>query len=141
MKVIILKTKEVKNVAEGYARNYLLPNKLAVIATPELEKKALEEQKNLEKNQKQNKEENIKKIKALENKTVEINVKDNEEGGLFATLKESEIADAIKKQLKVDLDPKNIKFSEPIKKIGKFAINIEFDSKNKTLLTVQLNKI
>ena len=141
MKVIILKTKEVKNIADGYARNYLLPNKLAVIATPELEQKALEEQKNLEKNQEQNKEENQAKIKALQNKTVKINVKANEEGGLFAALKESEIAEAIKKQLKIELDPKNIKFNEPVKKVGKFEINIELGSGIKTKLTIQLNKI
>jgi len=141
MKVIILKTKEVKNVAEGYARNYLLPNNLAVIATPELEAKALEDQKNLEKNQEQNKEEIGKKIKALEKKVVEINVKANEEGNLFAALKEQEIIEAVDKQLKIKLNSNNIKFSEPIKKTGKFEVNIEFSSGKKTKLALRLNKI
>ncbi|MFN7251992.1 MAG: 50S ribosomal protein L9 [Anaerobacillus sp.] len=124
MKVIFLqdvkgkgKKGEVKNVSEGYARNFLLPNKLAAEANAgnlkTLEVKKQGEEKRAE--------ELLNEAKAykedLEKLTVEIKAKSGEGGRLFGAVTSKQIADTLG-AMKKKVDKRKIELDEPIRALG-----------------------
>ncbi|HHY21328.1 MAG TPA: 50S ribosomal protein L9 [Bacilli bacterium] len=124
MKVIFLKDVkgkgkkgEVKDVAEGYARNYLLPNKLAVEAN-QGNMKNLEAQQRSE--QKKAAEELVEAQKykvELEALTVEIKAKSGEGGRLFGAVSTKQIVDELAK-MKKKVDKRKVMLDEPIRSLG-----------------------
>lgn len=132
MKVIILQTKEVKEVALGHAVNYLLPKKLAVVATKkklkELEKKAKEEK--LQK--KQSTSDDRQMVEKLDGKVITLKVKAGKSGKVHGSISKKEIA----KEFKVLKT--NIVLDKPIKKIGEHKIKLKF---GKALAEVKLKLI
>ena len=105
---------DIVNVKDGYARNYLIPNGLAITAT-KVNKKVLEE--NLR--QKSFKEE------ALDGITVKIGAKAAESGKIFGSVNNIQIADAIKEQFNYDIDRKKIIVDgEHIKELGTYSAEI-----------------
>lgn len=131
MRVIMLKDVpkvgkkfEIKEVADGYANNFLLPRGLAEPATPnavsELQKKVNEEKREDE----VQKELLHKNIETLKQSPVHIKVTANEKGYLFAKLHAKEIIEEIKKQTNIDLPEHLIMLDEPIKEIGEYEIKV-----------------
>ena len=144
MKVILLqdvpkvgKKFEVKNVANGYAINLLLPQKLAQLATNQTIKELEVEKKKYE----IEKEKGVGKLKEIFeklNELIEIKVKANEEGKLFASLDKKEIIKAIQEKTGAKIDPNIIELDKPIKKIGEYKIGIKIGSeKSKIILTIK----
>jgi large subunit ribosomal protein L9 len=139
MKVIILKTGEVKEVSPGYARNFLFPQKLAVIATDNALKQAEEKRKKIaavEAEEKKIEQETIQKIKDI---VVKITVKTNEEGKMFAALNIKDVKDALLKQYQIDIKEEWIKMPvEPIKELGEYILEIvtKFGFKNKLKIKI-----
>lgn len=132
MKVILLdnikgvgKKDEVINASDGYARNYLLPKKLAVEANAENmsklnnKKEAANYKKDVEK---QNAEELAKKIKGI---MLKVRVKSGENGKIFGGVTSKEISDNLKSQYNFDIDKKKIDLKETIKTLGSFNVNIK----------------
>jgi large subunit ribosomal protein L9 len=134
MKVILLKDVQdlgkkydVKDVSDGYARNFLFPKKLAMLATKgelkkleeKREKERIEAEKDLAKNQ-----EIIGRLEGLE---LEVEAKVGKEGGLYASISETQITKALKTK-GFNLKNSQIKIStgEPIKELGEREIIIEF---------------
>ena len=124
MKVIFLKDVkgkgkegEVKNVADGYARNYLFPNKLAV----EANKSNLQALKAKKRSDQKKAEEELKKAKelkaSLEKTTVELKAKSGEGGRLFGSVTSKQIADELKKK-GIQVDKRKIELDEPIRSLG-----------------------
>ncbi len=116
---------EVVSVARGYARNYLLPRKLAEVATPgrvaQIERrdaqKATQEARTFEQGQ---------KIAEVLSKTVlRFEVKAGPTGVLFGSVTPTDIADEIWRTRKVRVDRRKIGLDEPIKKIGRFEVPID----------------
>jgi large subunit ribosomal protein L9 len=111
---------EVVKVKEGYARNYLLPRDLAIIATPSAKKILAENLK-----QRAHKEEKVKaeaeKIAAkLKEISIKVGAKAGENGKIFGSVNTIQVADALKK-LGFDLERKNIVIkNEPIKTLGTY---------------------
>ncbi|GAA0502009.1 50S ribosomal protein L9 [Virgibacillus sp. MSP4-1] len=109
---------EVKDVAEGYARNYLLKNNLAVEAT-NANLKALEAKKNKQKKQEQEELEEAKKLKeTLANLTVELKAKAGDAGRLFGSITSKQIADELNKTHNIKVDKRKIELDEPIRALG-----------------------
>lgn len=109
---------EVKNVSDGYARNYLLKNNLAVEATPG-NMKALEAQKKKEQQLEQAEEDNAKKLKdTLENMELTLKAKAGEGGRLFGSITSKQIADELKKSHNIKLDKRKIELDQPIRALG-----------------------
>ena len=112
-------------VKNGYARNYLIPKGLAVLAT-ESSKKVLAE----DKKQKAHKEEKILKeaedlAKGLEALKIKIAAKAGTSGKIFGSVNEIQIANAIKEQHKFDIDRKDISVDgESIKELGEYIAKI-----------------
>src|ERR671922_324895 len=116
---------EVVDVARGYARNFLLPRKLAEAATPariaEVEKvaanRARHEAQTFEQAQ-----EISQRVAQLE---LRFDVKAGETGVLFGSVTPTDIADTLWERHKVRVDRRKIELSEPIKRIGRYEIPVE----------------
>ena len=132
MKVILLdnikgvgKKDEIINASDGYARNYLLPKKLAVEANAENMSKLnnKKEAANYKKDQeKQNAEELAKKLKGI---MLKIKVKAGENGKIFGGVTSKEISENLKNQYNLIVDKKKIELKEAIKTLGSFNVSIK----------------
>jgi large subunit ribosomal protein L9 len=130
MKVILLKEikglgriGDIKNVSDGYARNFLIPKGLVSTAT---EKKAVDiqtqKQKKLKKS-KINEERKKQIISKINHKTIVIKAKADEKGTLYAGLGKNEISEELK-GIGYGVDSQEIKLKTAIKKIGKQKIEL-----------------
>ena len=132
MKIILLaevknigKAGEIKDVADGYARNYLIPQKLAMEATASKLKEAeekigkLERQKAHEKSQ----AEDLKSRIQGGNLTIKVKTGGNER--LFGAVTNKEVAEVIKKEFGVGIDKKKIEIKETIKHLGEYPITVK----------------
>lgn len=130
---------DVVTVKNGYANNYLLPNGLAIIATPANKKMLAETLR-----QRAFKEEKIRKdaetLKAaLDGKTVRLATKVGENGQLFGSVNNIQIADALKEQYNYDVDRKKIVVDgSKIKEVGTYnaIVNVYRDIKAELSLNV-----
>jgi len=116
---------DIVNVKDGYARNFLIPNGLAVIATTSARKMHEEN-----KRQRAHKEEKIKNqalevAKKLENKTLTIGAKTSSTGKIFGSVNTIQIAEKLQAD-GFEIDRKNITIAEDqIKEVGKYKANIK----------------
>ncbi|MBQ1580609.1 MAG: 50S ribosomal protein L9 [Firmicutes bacterium] len=125
MQVILLKdvkgqgkAGQVVKVSDGYARNMLLPKKLAMEATP-ANMKVLEKQRAQIEAQRAIDKQVAEDIKAkVEAKTVKVVTKAGENGRLFGAITSKDIAEAIQKEFLIELDKKKIDLDAPIKQTG-----------------------
>ncbi len=117
-------TGEIKEVSEGYARNYLLPRKLAIPATPEAIRQAEIKRNKYQAEQKKKQITEEEQLNSLKDKKITLAVKANAEGKLFAAVGPQQIKDALAEQFKIDLPLKYFKITEPIKNTGPQQIEI-----------------
>lgn len=133
MKVILMedvrgqgKKGEMKEVSDGYARNYLLPRKLAVEANADnlnalrLKEKARAAQIAAEKAKA------LENSKQLESIVVKISARAGSNGKLFGSITSKEISEALSKQHGVDIEKQKIVLAEPIKAFGSFDVKCKF---------------
>ena len=129
MKVILLqdvkgqgKKGQLIDVSDGYARNFLLPKKLAQEATADnintmkMNDKALQEKRQKER------EEALALSKVLKEMTLTVMAKGGGAGRLFGSVTNAEIADALEKNSKIKLDKRKIVLDEPIKTTGLYTV-------------------
>jgi len=146
MKVVLLqnvrgvgKMGETKNVSDGYAKNFLLPRKLArpahanlVNQIKDLEKKAAQAAVREAETAKE-----IISVVSAEDFSVEIQGRANKEGGLYAAITEKDIAHALKeKGLKISAD--DIKIEDPIKSVGDHKVLLDFGDDLKASLQLRV---
>ena len=125
MKVILLenvkklgKKDEIIEVSSGYARNFLIPNKKAIVAD-NVNLNKLEGKKSKESHIKELSLEHAKEIKKIiEKETLVIKAKKGKDDRLFGTITNSEISKELKKKYNVDIDRKKIIVENPIKIVG-----------------------
>lgn len=130
---------QIKDVNDGYAKNFLFPKKLAVKATPDLIKKA-EVEKALEEKTENEKIENAKKqAKEMEGKRFIIKMNAGEEGQLFESVSSKKIAEKVK-QNGFDVEEKQIVIKEPIKKIGEFKVGVKLNTGLESTIIVVIDK-
>jgi large subunit ribosomal protein L9 len=129
MKVILIedlkgkgKAGDVINVSDGYARNYLLPRKIAAEATTK-NIKDLEQKKKAQAHRITKDKESAQAVVAqLADKPVSLRVKCGENGKLFGSVTAQDIADEMDKQYKIAIDKKKLALDEPIKAIGEYDV-------------------
>ena len=115
---------DVVDVAQGYAENYLFPNRLALPATPGNIKQLEERRHNIEKREETRLSNAGTTKEALEGKIVYVEARIGEEGQLFGSVTSAMIADAIKAQLGIDIDRKRIAREGSIKRAGNHDVEI-----------------
>jgi large subunit ribosomal protein L9 len=113
---------EVKNVADGYANNFLIPRKLAEYAGPEAVKRAeiLKATSGAEIEIREKLTE--KQIEMLKEVKIVLKKKGNEKGHLFEQIHPEEISKALKEQVKIEIGSEFIKSEKPIKEIGEHTV-------------------
>ncbi len=118
---------DIVKVADGYGRNYLVPTKKAIEATPK-NVHAMDHAKKMvsDRIRKLKKEATVEadKIKSI---SVTIKVKTGEEGKLFGAVTSKDIAEAVQAQ-GVEIDKRKIVLDEPIKRIGDYTVTVKLHS-------------
>ena len=125
MKVILLDENRVAEVSEGHARNYLFPQKLAILATPvnmaKFEKRLTEKAAEIA--------EQKKSAQALAEKlasfVVGIKAEAGEEGKLFGSVTSQDIVEAIKEQQGLEIDKKKVNLNEHIGSVGEYSASVK----------------
>lgn len=143
MKVIFLqdvkgqgKKGEVKDLSEGYVRNFLLPKGLAKEAS-QGNMKTLEQQNLAEMKRKQKEKEDAEALgKKLEDLTVVVKTKAGEGGKLFGAITSKQIAEALAEQ-GIKIDKRKIELEEPIRTLGVTQVAVKLHPEVKAKLSVQ----
>ncbi len=132
MKVLLLqnvagtgKAGEVKNVADGYARNYLLPRKLAVPATDEVVK-SRDVRREIERRRREHAAHEASALAdVLAGVTVRFTVRVGEQYRLYGSITSADIAEAVSAQIRQEIDKRKVLLDEPLKSLGEFHVPIK----------------
>jgi len=132
MKVILLqdiekvgKKFEVKNVANGFAKNHLLPKKLAQIATKNALLWAQTQREIAAKVVEKELAETQTKASAIDGREITITMKVGEQNQLFESVTPQKIAEKLKED-GFEIDKKQVELNEPVKELGEFPVKISF---------------
>ena len=127
MKVIFLKdvpnvarAGEAKEVNDGYARNFLIPKKLAALAQGDVQQHFESEQRAAARRQAQAEAEIETLAKKIEGKTITLKAKVGTKNQLYGSITNSDIADALSKLIEAEIDKRKIEMAEPIRHTGTF---------------------
>ncbi len=147
MKVIFLKDVkgtakkgELKEVSDGYARNFLFPKGLAKEANAVNINDHKQQEKGKEIKAQREEDEARKLGESINGTKVEIFSKAGDGGRLFGAITSKDIADAVSKKLNLDIDKKKILLSDPIKTLGITEVEIKLHAKVITKITVEVKE-
>ena len=148
MKVILLqdvkgkgKKGQMLEISDGYARNFLLPKKLAMEATPDaINTMRMNDKAAAEKAAKE-RAEAVETSKKLREMTVIVKAKGGGAGKLFGSVTNQEIADALKAASGIALDKRKIVMSDPIKNVGTYTVQCKLGYEITAPLTVKIEEI
>jgi large subunit ribosomal protein L9 len=137
MQIILIKdmdnlgsAQEVVSVRPGYARNYLIPHKYAIEASPSNLKIAQEKSKVKEKKEAALLLEITKVTDVLKASAVSVGAKTGTSGKIFGSVTPIQIARAIREQKGYEIDRKRINITEEVKEIGTYKATIDFGNSN-----------
>ena len=148
MKVILLqdvkgkgKKGQMLEISDGYARNFLLPKKMAIEATPDaINTMRMNDKAAAEKAAKE-RAEALEISKRLREMTVTVTAKGGGAGKLFGAVTSQEIADALKAQSGIVLDKRKIVMSDPIKNVGTYTVQCKLGYEITAPLTVKIEEM
>lgn len=148
MKVIL--TQDVKGkgkkgqmieVSDGYARNFMLPRKMAIEATPDAVNTMKMNDKATQERIAREKAEALEISKTIRGLTVVVKAKGGGAGRLFGSITNQEIADALKAQSGIALDKRKIVLSDTIKSVGTYTATCKLGYEITAPLTVKIEEI
>ncbi len=116
------KAGDIKEVADGYGRNYLLPRKLAVIAGRGVEAEGKRLREAVAKRETKDRTEAQALADEIGNKTVVVRLKMGSEDKAFGSITNQDVAAALKAQHRVEIDRHKIDIKEPIKTLGEHQV-------------------
>jgi large subunit ribosomal protein L9 len=129
---------EIKDVADGYARNYLLPKGLAIEATGG-ELRQLAQERQSEKTKKDRAHQDAEELaKRLGEVTLVFRLKAGEQGKTFGSVTAKEVADALKKDTKADIDKTKVVLHEPLRSLGIHKVEVRLLSDVRANVTVAI---
>ena len=123
---------ELVTVKNGYGRNYLIPKKIAVEASPSNMKQMQEKVKHLAKKEAKLLAELNNVIAVLKNGALKIGAKTGTSGKIFGSVTSVQIARDIKEQKGYEIDRRRITIVDDIKELGTYKANIDFGNGNET---------
>lgn len=129
---------DIKNVSDGYARNFLFPKNLAKPATTETEKQAEILKKKRESENLTNKEGAAELAKTMEGLVLELTEDANEEGHLYGSVNAKIIAGELAKN-KIKIKEDLIDLPEPIKTVGEHEVEIELHPEVKVKIKIRVS--
>jgi large subunit ribosomal protein L9 len=131
---------EVKRVADGYARNFLFPRQLAVVATPGVVKQAREVQQAETKRKAKALSDAQILAERLDGLTVTFKVRAGESDRLYGSITNANIAEALEEQISEPVDRRKIDLEEPLKELGTHAITVRLAPEAEAKVTVVLER-
>lgn len=129
---------DIIEVSEGYARNYLLPQKLAIPATNTNVNNAKQQKASEERKQQRALEEAQMLAAQMSKLEVSIAVKMGDGGKLFGSVSTKDVADALMEQHKVEIDKRKIDIKETIKAVGSYTVTIKLHPEVNTKIQVHI---
>ena len=129
---------DVVTVADGYARNYLIPKGFAILASKGALKQAELMQRARAERAAKEKEEAAARVATLAASPVYISARAGEEGRLFGSVTKADIARAILDQLEQDIDRHLIRLDDPIRSLGTHEVEIRLHEDVNALVTVEV---
>ena len=131
MKVVLLKDvrnmgkrADILTVSDGYARNFLFPQKLAVEATPGTLKEIERKRAAQDAREAELRAEAQAKAELLKNKVIVLEVKCGDKGRLYGSVTAAEVAEALEKQHGIKADKRKIDIGDPIREVGMREISV-----------------
>ena len=148
MKVILLqdikgtgKKDQILEISDGYARNYLLPRKLAREATTEA-LNSIERAKSADKHREEvRRAEAEQQARDLKGKVVQLSVRGGENGKIYGSVTNDQIATALKEQMQVEIDKRKVEIEEPIKNAGQAFVTLKLMAGVSTRIIVNVKVI
>ena len=148
MKVILMqdvkgkgKKGQMIEVSDGYARNYMLPRKIAVEATADAVNTMRMNDKAAAEKAAKERAEAMEVSKKLRDMTLVVKAKGGGAGRLFGSVTNQEIADALEKNSGIKLDKRKIVISDPIKSVGTYTVNCKLGYEITAPLSVKIEEI
>jgi large subunit ribosomal protein L9 len=127
---------DVKNVADGYGRNFLLPRGMAILATPAALKRA-ERLKAAATEKRAREKADIDALSSvIGGSTFTFNVRAGEKGKLYGSITATQIADAISQKLGSEFDKRKVALREPIREVGTYSVPIRLSADASPNVTV-----
>ena len=148
MKVILLqdvkgkgKKGQMLEVSDGYARNFMLPRKLAIEATADAVNTMRMNDKAAAEKAAKERAEALETSKKLRELTLVVKAKGGGAGRLFGSVTNQEIADALEKNTGIKLDKRKIVIADPIKNVGTYTVNCKLGYEITAPLTVKIEEL
>lgn len=129
---------EVVTVKNGYARNFLIPQKLAVEASSSNIKQLAERLKQIKKKEDKMLAELNKVVAALQSGSVTIGAKTGATGKIFGSVTTVQVAKAIREQKGYEIDRRRIQLLDDIKELGSFKAKVDFGNGNETEISLEI---
>lgn len=143
MKVVLMqdvpnlgKTGEIKEVRDGYGRNYLIPKGYAALATPGLIKQAQERAAAQQKREAKERAAAQQLAQRINGQTLRFVVRVGELERLYGSITNVDIAEKLQQQLGVEVDRRRIELGDPIKRAGVYSVPVRFASDIEARLNV-----
>ena len=147
MKVILLqdvkgkgKKGQLLEVSDGYARNFMLPKKLAMEATPDAINTMRMNDKAAAEKAARERAEALETSKKLREMTITVTAKGGVNGRLFGSITNQEIADALKAKTGIAMDKRKIVIADPIKNVGTYTVQCKLGYEITAPLTVKIEE-
>jgi large subunit ribosomal protein L9 len=129
---------DIVTVADGYARNYLVPKGLAMFASKGALKQAEDMQRARGERIRKEKEAAATRVASLGASPVYISARAGEEGRLFGSVTKSDVARAIEEQLNEQIDRHLIRLDDPIRRLGRHEVEVHLHDEVNALVTVEV---
>ncbi|HSV97289.1 MAG TPA: 50S ribosomal protein L9 [Spirochaetota bacterium] len=117
---------DIKDVSDGYARNFLLPKKMVLVANDSSQKAAVHQRKLIKIKKDKRKKQSETLMETFASLDIRIGAKVGEEEKLFGSVTSMDIARRLK-DLGHDVDRRKIHLEEPIKKLGEYEVPVKLD--------------
>jgi len=130
---------DVVEVKSGYARNYLMPQKLAILFTKQ-QKKSIEEAQRVEERKLEREKDQLESVlKQVENLSLSLKMQSEEDSKLFGSVTKLDIVNLLEEN-GVTIDKKYVDLSSPIKTLGEHKVNIMFTKEMSASFTLTVEK-
>jgi large subunit ribosomal protein L9 len=129
---------DVVTVADGYARNFLVPKGLAMVATKGTLRQAEQMRRAREERERKRKEEAAAKVAVLASEPVYISARAGEGGRLYGSVTTSDIARAVAEQLEETIDRHDVRLDDPIRRLGTHQVEVHLHEEVNALVTVEV---
>jgi large subunit ribosomal protein L9 len=131
---------DIKHVADGYARNYLIPRQMAVLATPGAIKQAEARRQATASREVKELDEAKALAERLDGVTVNFLARAGETDRLYGSITNVAIAEALEKEVGHEVDRRKIELEEPLKELGTHAVTVKLAAEAEAKVTVVIER-